>query len=293
MDFIKNTYVYELSKNPYYLTHILCYRSRHNNATAQEVISFLIDKLIKKRWPISKYEKYGINVENIREILSYIAWDMAVEDEHRIPSHLLSKKFSEAAANIIEVDADVSVWNGLVKEINVRAGLLILDNNEYCFQNDVMEHLLAAERICTELFNRKDNKDDKYELFKFYDERLKDIGKDYWSDILVMMFTPVGGKMTEKITTTLYKYLLYRTSESFDEDELKVIVKVFLDILQNTFGANRISSYKKTKQINIHEKQICRFLTNNMNLLNDSMNDFIKDFIEDVKKSNSSNMNRI
>ena len=189
--FLENKYLSRLAPNPYMLSHALRYQAYHVNATPQEIISHVIDNLIIKRWPAEKYKELGITPKYMREVLAYIAWNMAYENEHVIPSNGIVSWFCRASEEIAEEEIDRNTWSQVVKEMTARSGLIVLEDIDYVFQNDVIEHYLASEWIVSSYSNSwsQEHNSEFYVLHKLQDV-ICDTIDECWEDILIMMFSP-------------------------------------------------------------------------------------------------------
>ena len=298
--FIENKYLTEMAKNPYMLTHSLHYRANHVNAMPQEIISYVINRLIEKRWPIYKYAKYGITVDYMREILSYIAWEMADTNSHSISSRNLVTRFCNAADQIESyLEINRNTWTLIVKEMNTRAGLLILESTGYVFQCNVIEYFLASEWIISKLIDKfRSTESNQYEIINSINDMLPRLKDNYWADIVLMMFSPDSRynlHKRDKITPALYKYLLYKSAESLDIVELRIIGSIFIGLCMNTFGRNRITTAKKEAGgMSPEKQQIIRFLVNNSFIFDDIselyLSDDFRNECSELKKNNLLNI---
>lgn len=72
---------------------------------------------------------------------------MAYEKEHAIPSSSIISWFCRASEEIDEKEIDRNTWKQVVKEMTARSGLIVLEDINYVFQNEVIEHYLASEWI--------------------------------------------------------------------------------------------------------------------------------------------------
>lgn len=269
---INNDYLSKLVSNPYMLSHALHYQAYHVNATPQEIISHVIDNLIEKRWPAEEYEKFGITPSFMREILAQIAWEMVESNTHIIPSNGIITRFCNAADSIDgDSEIDRKTWATVVKEMNARAGLLILEDIGYVFQNRIIEYFLASECAIAkyvEKLCRSDSSDAS--LAKDISVDFPSIQEDYWADVILMMFSPDERHNLHRrdyITPALYRYLLYKSAESVCVEELRVIGYIFVNLVKNTFGRNRITNISNANGM-LAREQITRFLYNNQTFLN-------------------------
>lgn len=262
---IENRYLARLAKNPYILSHTLWIRAHQNDATPQVIISEVIGKLIKKRWPRYKYEVLGINESFMREVLSYIAWEMAKTNEHYIPADNLVATLSNAA-RIVDNDSciDVRTWVIAAREMNSRAGLLILEDRGYVFQSEIIEMYLASEWIISHYSNQVRNGLAEQEIHAMISKDFPDISNDYWADIILMMFTPDKryklGRL-DIITPELFKFLLLKSAETLEQKELCVISEVFCGLMTELFGFCKITNKESVNGIRARA-QITHFLYN-------------------------------
>lgn len=271
--FLENKYLSRLAPNPYMLSHALRYQAYHVNATPQEIISHVIDNLIIKRWPAEKYKELGITPKYMREVLAYIAWNMAYENEHVIPSNGIVSWFCRASEEIAEEEIDRNTWSQVVKEMTARSGLIVLEDIDYVFQNDVIEHYLASEWIVSSYSNSwsQEHNSEFYVLHKLQDV-ICDTIDECWEDILIMMFSPdknyIRGRL-DKLIPALLKLLLLKTAETMNTKEIIVIGNVFVNVVRNTFGKNHITNdaYESGRQV---RRQIAKFLYNNSHIIGDS-----------------------
>lgn len=272
--FLENEYLSRLAPNPYMLSHALRYQAYHVNATPQEIISHVIDNLIIKRWPAEKYKELGITPKYMREVLAYIAWNMAYEKEHVIPSNSIISWFCRASEAIDEEEIDRNTWNQVVKEMTARSGLIVLEDIDYVFQNDVLEHYLASEWIVSNYSNSwsQEQNSEFFVLHKLQDLICDTIDDACWEDILIMMFSPdknyIRGRL-DKLIPSLLKFLLLKTAETMNTGEITVIGNVFINVVRNTFGKNHITNnaYESGRQV---RRQIAKFLHNNSHIIGDS-----------------------
>lgn len=271
--FLENKYLSRLAPNPYMLSHALRYQAYHVNATPQEIISHVIDNLIIKRWPAEKYKEFGITPKYMREVLAYIAWNMAYENEHVIPSNGIVSWFCRASEEIAEEEIDCNTWSQVVKEMTARSGLIVLEDIDYVFQNDVIEHYLASEWIVSSYSNSwsQEHNSEFYVLHKLQDV-ICDTIDECWEDILIMMFSPdknyIRGRL-DKLIPALLKLLLLKTAETMNTKEIIVIGNVFVDVVRNAFGKNHITNdaYESGRKV---RRQIAKFLYNNSHIIGDS-----------------------
>ena len=271
--FLENKYLSRLAPNPYMLSHALRYQAYHVNATPQEIISHVIDNLIIKRWPAEKYKELGITPKYMREVLAYIAWNMAYENEHVIPSNGIVSWFCRASEEIAEEEIDRNTWSQVVKEMTARSGLIVLEDIDYVFQNDVIEHYLASEWIVSSYSNSwsQEHNSEFYVLHKLQDV-ICDTIDECWEDILIMMFSPdknyIRGRL-DKLIPALLKLLLLKTAETMNTKEIIVIGNVFVNVVRNAFGKNHITNdaYESGRQV---RRQIAKFLYNNSHIIGDS-----------------------
>lgn len=271
--FLENKYLSRLAPNPYMLSHALRYQAYHVNATPQEIISHVIDNLIIKRWPAEKYKELGITPKYMREVLAYIAWNMAYENEHVIPSNSIVSWFCRASEEIAEEEIDRNTWSQVVKEMTARSGLIVLEDIDYVFQNDVIEHYLASEWIVSSYSNSwsQEHNSEFYVLHKLQDV-ICDTIDECWEDILIMMFSPdknyIRGRL-DKLIPALLKLLLLKTAETMNTKEIIVIGNVFVNVVRNAFGKNHITNdaYESGRQV---RRQIAKFLHNNTHIIGDS-----------------------
>lgn len=271
--FLENKYLSRLAPNPYMLSHALRYQAYHVNATPQEIISHVIDNLIIKRWPAEKYKEFGITPKYMREVLAYIAWNMAYENEHAIPSNGIVSWFCRASEEIAEEEIDCNTWSQVVKEMTARSGLIVLEDIDYVFQNDVIEHYLASEWIVSSYSNSwsQEHNSEFYVLHKLQDVICNTID-ECWEDILIMMFSPdknyIRGRL-DKLIPALLKLLLLKTAETMNAKEIIVIGNVFVDVVRNAFGKNHITNdaYESGRKV---RRQIAKFLYNNSHIIGDS-----------------------
>lgn len=271
--FLENKYLSRLAPNPYMLSHALRYQAYHVNATPQEIISHVIDNLIIKRWPAEKYKELGITPKYMREVLAYIAWNMAYENEHVIPSNGIVSWFCRASEEIAEEEIDRNTWSQVVKEMTARSGLIVLEDIDYVFQNDVLEHYLASEWIVSSYSNSwsQEHNSEFYVLHKLQDV-ICDTIDECWEDILIMMFSPdknyIRGRL-DKLIPALLKLLLLKTAETMNTKEIIVIGNVFVNVVRNAFGKNHITNdaYESGRQV---RRQIAKFLYNNSHIIGDS-----------------------
>lgn len=271
--FLENEYLSRLAPNPYMLSHALRYQAYHVNATPQEIISHVIDNLIIKRWPADKYEELGITPKYMREVLAYIAWNMAYEKEHVISSNSIISWFCRASEEIDEKEIDRNTWNQVVKEMTARSGLIVLEDIDYVFQNEVIEHYLASEWIVSSYSNSwiQEHNSEFYVLHKLQDV-ICDTIDECWEDILIMMFSPdknyIRGRL-DKLIPALLKLLLLKTAETMNTKEIIVIGNVFVNVVRNAFGKNHITNdaYESGRQV---RRQIAKFLYNNSHIIGDS-----------------------
>ena len=269
---INNDYLSKLVSNPYMLSHALHYQAYHVNATPQEIISHVIDNLIEKRWPAEEYEKFGITPSFMREILAQIAWEMVESNTHVIPANGIITRFCNAADSIDgDSEIDRKTWATVVKEMNARAGLLILEDIGYVFQNRIIEYFLASECIIAKYVEkscRSDSSDTS--IVKDISVDFPSIQEAYWADVILMMFSPDERHNLHRrdyITPALYRYLLYKSAESVCVEELRVIGYIFVNLVKNTFGRNRITNISNANGM-LAREQITRFLYNNQTFLN-------------------------
>lgn len=286
-------HLYTLVKNPYMLSHAIYYKVNNRHAAPEEIISYIIDNIIEKRWPEKKYGVYGISASYMRGLLSCLAWEMAKSGQHYIPPQKLVKRFRQAGESYDEdVELDLKTWNSIANEMNTQAGLLVLgspdtektamEKDNYVFQLDVIEHFLAAEWIRTQLRNegfRKDMND--YRLLEQVNEFFPEqITKKHWTDIILMLFYPVTelhAKTRESsITLAIYKHLLHRTSETLSEEELSAIGTIFKHLLCETFGTNILTSADEPHSHTLR-LQMLRYLANTPG---------IKSELADISKNN-------
>lgn len=271
--FLENKYLSRLAPNPYMLSHALRYQAYHVNATPQEIISHVIDNLIIKRWPAEKYKELGITPKYMREVLAYIAWNMAYENEHVIPSNGIVSWFCRASEEIAEEEIDRNTWSQVVKDMTARSGLIVLEDIDYVFQNDVIEHYLASEWIVSSYSNSwsQEHNSEFYVLHKLQDV-ICDTIDECWEDILIMMFSPdknyIRGRL-DKLIPALLKLLLLKTAETMNTKEIIVIGNVFVNVVRNAFGKNHITNdaYESGRQV---RRQIAKFLYNNSHIIGDS-----------------------
>ena len=271
--FLENKYLSRLAPNPYMLSHALRYQAYHVNATPQEIISHVIDNLIIKRWPAEKYKELGITPKYMREVLAYIAWNMAYENEHVIPSNGIVSWFCRASEEIAEEEINRNTWSQVVKEMTARSGLIVLEDIDYVFQNDVLEHYLASEWIVSSYSNSwsQEHNSEFYVLHKLQDV-ICDTIDECWEDILIMMFSPdknyIRGRL-DKLIPALLKLLLLKTAETMNTKEIIVIGNVFVNVVRNAFGKNHITNdaYESGRQV---RRQIAKFLYNNSHIIGDS-----------------------
>lgn len=272
--FLENEYLSRLAPNPYMLSHVLRYQAYHVNATPQEIISHVIDNLIIKRWPADKYEELGITPKYMREVLAYIAWNMAYEKEHVIPSNSIISWFCRASEEIDEKEIERNTWNQVVKEMTARSGLIVLEDIDYVFQNEVIEHYLASEWIVSNYSNSwsQEHNSEFFVLHKLQDVICDTIDDACWEDILIMMFSPdknyIRGRL-DKLIPALLKYLLLKAAETMNVKEIAVIGNVFINVVRNTFGKNHITNdaYESGRQV---RRQIVKFLYNYSHIIGDS-----------------------
>lgn len=271
--FLENKYLSRLAPNPYMLSHALRYQAYHVNATPQEIISHVIDNLIIKRWPAEKYKELGITPKYMREVLAYIAWNMAYENEHVIPSNGIVSWFCRASEEIAEEEINRNTWSQVVKEMTARSGLIVLEDIDYVFQNDVIEHYLASEWIVSSYSNSwsQEHNSEFYVLHKLQDV-ICDTIDECWEDILIMMFSPdknyIRGRL-DKLIPALLKLLLLKTAETMNTKEIIAIGNVFVNVVRNAFGKNHITNdaYESGRQV---RRQIAKFLYNNSHIIGDS-----------------------
>lgn len=268
---INNDYLSELVSNPYMLSHALHYQAYHVNATPQEIISHVIDNLIEKRWPAEEYEKFGITPSFMREILAQIAWEMTESNTHVIPANGIITRFCNAADTIDgDSEIDRKTWAMVVKEMNARAGLLILEDIGYVFQNRIIEYFLASECVISKYVEKLCRSDiSETAIIKDISVDFSSIQENYWADVILMMFSPDERHNLHRrdyITPALYKYLLYKSAESVCVEELKVIGYIFVNLVKNTFGRNRITNISNASGV-LAREQITRFLHNNQTFL--------------------------
>ena len=271
--FLENKYLSRLAPNPYMLSHALRYQAYHVNATPQEIISHVIDNLIIKRWPVEKYKELGITPKYMREVLAYIAWNMAYENEHVIPSNGIVSWFCRASEEIAEEEINRNTWSQVVKEMTTRSGLILLKDIDYVFQNDVIERYLASEWIVSSYSNSwsQEHNSEFYVLHKLQDV-ICDTIDECWEDIIIMMFSPdknyIRGRL-DKLIPALLKLLLLKTAETMNTKEIIVIGNVFVNVVRNAFGKNHITNdtYESGRQV---RRQIAKFLYNNSHIIGDS-----------------------
>lgn len=268
---INNDYLSKLVSNPYMLSHALHYQAYHVNATPQEIISHVIDNLIEKRWPAEEYEKFGITPSFMREILAQIAWEMTESNTHVIPANGIITRFCNAADSIDgDSEIDRKTWATVVKEMNARAGLLILEDIGYVFQNRIIEYFLASECVISKYVEKLCRSDiSETAIIKDISVDFSSIQENYWADVILMMFSPDERHNLHRrdyITPALYKYLLYKSAESVCVEELKVIGYIFVNLVKNTFGRNRITNISNASGV-LAREQITRFLYNNQTFL--------------------------
>lgn len=272
--FVENEYLSRLAPNPYMLNHALRYQAYHVNATPQEIISHVIDNLIVKRWPAEKYKEFGITPKYMREVLANIAWNMAYENEHVIPSNSIVSWFCRASEEIAEEEIERNTWNQVVKEMTARSGLIVLEDIDYVFQNEVIEHYLASEWIVSNYSNSwsQEHNSEFFVLHKLQDIICDTIDDACWEDILIMMFSPdknyIRGRL-DKLIPALLKYLLLKAAETMNAKEIAVIGNVFINVVRNTFGKNHITNdaYESGRQV---RRQIVKFLYNYSHIIGDS-----------------------
>ena len=268
---VNNKYLLSLAKNPYMLSHILWIKAYNPNASVQEILSELIDKIISKRWPKYKYEALGIDTGFMREILSYIAWKMVSTRTHNIASGALVSQLAEASNQIdCNLGISQSSWAIVAKEMNSRAGLLVLENIGYVFQNETIENFLASEWIVSEYYNNMDEAcGSEYAFFLEFSNDFSDIHELYWSDVLLMAFSPDERYRFGKrdiVTPALFKFLLMKSAETVDKGELTVIANVLMGLVNMSFGTNRITNRESSKGA-LSLQQIVHFLYNHQYLL--------------------------
>ena len=262
---IENRYLASLAKNPYILSHTLWIRAHQINASPQVIISEVVGKLIKKRWPRYKYEALGINESFMREVLSYIAWEMAKTNEHYIPADNLVTALSNAARIVDDESCiDVRTWRTAAREMNSSAGLLILEDRGYVFQNKIIERYLASEWIISHYSNQVNNGLDEQEIYAMISRDFPDIRNDYWADIILMMFTPDKryklGRL-DIITPELFRFLLLKSAETLERKELCVISEVFCGLMTELFGFCKITNKESVNGVRARA-QIAHFLYN-------------------------------
>lgn len=271
--FLENEYLSRLAPNPYMLSHALCYQAYHVNATPQEIISHVIDNLIIKRWPVEKYEKLGITTGYMREVLAYIAWNMAYEKEHVIPSSSIISWFCRASEEIDEKEIDRNTWKQVVKEMTARSGLIVLEDINYVFQNEVIEHYLASEWIVSNYSRWSLEYNSEFFVLHKLQDVISDIVDDEcWEDILIMMFSPDKNYYRvrfDELTPALLKYLLLKTAETMNPREIMIIGNVFINVVRNTFGKNHITN-DVSESGRQARRQITKFLHNYSHIIGDS-----------------------
>lgn len=266
-----NKYLSDLAQNPYILSHILWIRAHQPNATPQIIISGVINKLIEKRWPRYKYDALGVDSSFMRELLAYIAWEMVKNDMHYIPAGSLVSVLGNAAKAIdAQSGIDTRTWITVAREMNSRAGLLILEDIGYVFQSKLIERYLASEWLISQYVNAFGNEvHGEYEILDRIAQDFPDISNGYWSDVILMMFTPdqqyTLGK-NDMITPALYRYLLLKSAETVDSQELCVIANILYGLVVESFGYNRITNKASAKGMQAR-KQIAHFLWNHEMLL--------------------------
>lgn len=269
---INNNYLFSLSQNPYMLSHILWIKAYNPNASVQEILSELINKIILKRWPKYKYEAIGIDADFMREILSYIAWKMVSTRTHIIAPGTLVSQLKEAADQIdSSLDISQATWVIAAKEMNSRAGLLILEDAGYEFQNETIENYLASEWILSKYYNTLNSTcKSEFDFFQEFSDDFSDIHESYWADVLLMAFSPDQrykfGKQ-DKVTPALFRFLLMKSAEAVDGEELTVIANVLIGLLNMSFGSNRITNIESAKGL-VSLQQILHFLFNHQHILN-------------------------
>ncbi len=276
--FSKYPHLYALIKNPYMLSHAIYYKINHQDAQPEDLISYIIDNMIEKRWPEKKYGIYGITSSYMRGLLSCIAWEMAKSDQHYIAPSKLVKRFRAAGEQYDEdVELDAKTWNTIANEMNTQAGILAigspdterteLERENYVFQLNVIEHFLAAEWIRAKLrdtFSLKHST--PYQLIERVNELLPDvITQKHWQEIILMLFYPVSelhAKTRESdVTSSIFKMLLYRSAETISEEELTVIGAIFVHLLRGTLGSSSILN-PNASQTNALRLQMLRVLSN-------------------------------
>lgn len=271
--FLENEYLSRPAPNPYMLSHVLCYQAYHVNATPQEIISHVIDNLIIKRWPVEKYEKLGITTGYMREVLAYIAWNMAYEKEHAIPSSSIISWFCRASEEIDEKEIDRNTWKQVVKEMTARSGLIVLEDINYVFQNEVIEHYLASEWIVSNYSRWSLEYNSEFFVLHKLQDVISDIVDDEcWEDILIMMFSPDKNYYRvrfDELTPALLKYLLLKTAETMNPREIMIIGNVFINVVRNTFGKNHITN-DVSESGRQARRQITKFLHNYSHIIGDS-----------------------
>lgn len=283
--FIENRFLSELARNPYMLSHALYFRTQNRNATPQEILSYIVNKLIDKRWQMQRYSKFGITTEYMRSISSYIAWEMISEENHCIPQHELVARFTNASKEVgSKFVIEPEQWDSLVKDINSRAGLLVPDQNGYIFQMSLIECYLAAEWVSNYLRNTIPLNSSEFLISEEINKLLpSEIKHSNWTDFILMIFSINASYRTrDNIGSSMFRLLMNRASLSLDRDEILNIASIMIDLIYNTFGINTVTNLHNNGESRTRQ-QIAKFIFNNIA----NPDSFVLKYLEDDEIYNS------
>ncbi len=262
---IANRFLLKLVRNPYMLSQVLYYRSTNGFSCPNDILSYIITKLIEKRWPLQKYYRHNISAEHMRKILSYISWDKLKTNKKSISEGELANKFLEASKYVDDnIDLNIKTCNSLIKEMNARAGILIPTKSGYIFQMQVIENYLIAEHLLERTKLSFPYKPNESEVIAFFLEEIpKSLKGECWKEVILMFFSLTNREgQRDYYSIPLYKVLMFRHVLSLDKEEMLIIEEIFVDVLQQTFGTSILYNKANGTWMKI-KKQIAKVISQN------------------------------
>lgn len=213
-------YFSDLSGNPSLLAVTVQKLTVDKPPKQNEIISSIVDYLIKKKMHSRLQGQLKIPDKDIRRVLSCLAYNCITKDINAFDWAKLSTLYINAYQSVSDkielTQKDKNVWSDSLLEINTKVGLIVFDEEtqKYHWQSETLELFLAAEWALLGFQYLVDNNGENDAGTKIR-EQLDELRKHTrWEDIFIMML--VGWD-------EIYERSIFRSV-------IKIIIRYLLDL---------------------------------------------------------------